>query len=259
MLRSAFRRCTLAVLLLAPCLALAGCASTIHIAHPHLQDQLTRVKRLALLPPDTRVFRQEFAGGQLVEDWSLVARNAVAEAVTARFGADGRFVVAPMEPDPAPSAREELEHVRRVFARNAELRIAGIEKGPVSCMPATVSNLRQAIDADAWLLVYAFDRVVTSGYVWGNVGVGAAAVVLIMGMAVGAAAGGGIGPAIIPPVGPSGPDAGPRVFAMCLVDARTGETLWFDARRSGFDIRDRGSVEAVISELYGSLTGPRPP
>ena len=247
MTRSNVRRCTLAVLLLAPCLALVGCGSTIHVAHPNLHDQLTRVKRLAVLPPDTRIYRQELWGGQLVEDWSLVARNAVAEVVTARFGADGRFVMAPMEPDPAPSAREELEYVRRVFARNAELRIAGGGKGPLLCVPAAVSNLRQAVDADAWLLVYAFDHVVTSGY---KVAVGAAVVV---------------GAAMVPFVGPgvfagasSGPaDAGPSVVAMCLVDARTGETLWFDARRSGFDLRDRGSVEAVISELYGSLTVPR--
>jgi hypothetical protein len=250
MRRLTFRPCSLALPLVASCLALIGCGSAIHVAHPHLQDQLTRVKRLALLPPDTRVFRQEFAGGQLVEDSSLVARHSVAEAVSARFGADGRFVMVPLEPDPAPSAREELEHVRRVFARHAELRITGA-KGPPSCLPAAVSNLREAIDADAWLLVYAFGHISTSGFAAGQVGVGALVVAGTALSVLGGAPGG------LPNLFAGPADAGPSVFAMCLVDARTGETLWFGARRAGFDLGDRGSVEAVVTELYGSLTGSR--
>src|SRR5262245_20863927 len=99
-----------AVLLLALCAV--SCAPAARYAPLH--DQVTRVKRVALLPPDTRVFTQEFMSGRLVEDSSLAARQLVAETVTARFAADGRFLMVALPPDPAPSRREELDHARLV-------------------------------------------------------------------------------------------------------------------------------------------------
>jgi hypothetical protein len=230
--------------------------------HPQLRERLAPIETVALLPPDVRVYRRGLTRSEVSDEWSQTARTSVADAVTAGFGADGRLVLKQVDPT---QAQEEFEQARHLFASTVERGAGRPQDDPFQCVPGPLPTLHTVVEADAWLLVYALDHVKTVGRHVGEAAAGVGAFAAGAGMMLGGLA------TLSAPLGYSGAaiaggtvygaqvyeayaalKPGENVFAMCLLDAKTGETLWFDQRRfrRQYNLRDRGSVEALVNELY---------
>jgi hypothetical protein len=229
--------------------AVAGCATAPYRAHPEFEARARLIKTVALMPPDVKVYRLT-AGGvrELMDEWSDKARANLIRSVAGRVGAEARFVLKEFGTDRSPAAEPELQDVRALFEavvssvfshtyRPETTFETKAKRFDYSLGP--LPTLAEASGADALLFVYAVDHISTGGRVALNV----------MTVLLGAAAG-----VVIIPAG------GQTTMVTALVDARTGDLLWFNARGSGgaHDLRDPASAESLAAEVFrefGEIAG----
>ncbi len=236
----------LGIALLATAALLAGCVTPPkpYRLAPQFQERLPTIKTVALLPADVKVYELG-AGGtrELMDEWSDKARENVLASIHKRVGQGGLLALKEFDPTQDPAVDEEARDVRALYEAVSSSVITHTyaletifqtkkERFDYSLGP--LPKLAQAAEADAVLFVYAVDHISSGGRVALN----------IFTVLVGAAAG-----VIIVPAG------GATVVTAALVDAKTGDVLWFNARasRGGHDLREAASAENLINDTFEAL------
>ncbi len=240
-IRVGFRR--LVALGVITSMALTGCAGARHYAHPDLRDRSSATASIAAVTVDVRVLSWGFGGGQFSGEWSETARTNLRNAIAKHFGSDPRFTVKEFDPKEAEATQQELEQVRRVME---DILAARVEKG-VACLPGPALALADAAGTDALLLVYASDRIMTSGF---RAAMVATFVVIVPLFA-----------ATLwlawPPFRISASDyhvAALDTITLCLVDPRKGDVLWFHLQPIGIgNLLDASHVERLIGGAYAKF------
>ncbi len=250
----------LGIALLAAATLLAGCvtAPKPYRVAPGFQERLPTIKTVALLPADVKVYELG-AGGtrELMDEWSDKARENVLDSIHKRVGQGGLLALKEFDPAQDPAVDEEVRDVRALYEAVSSSVITHTyaletvfqtKKDRFDYTLGPLPKVAQAADADALLFVYAVDHISSGGRVALN----------IFTVLVGAAAG-----VIIVPAG------GATVVTAALVDAKTGDLLWFNARasRGGHDLREAASAESLINDTFAELvkdttsaaTAPAPP
>ncbi len=230
------------VLLLAAFALLSGCAATTpYRAHPQFEDRLRTGLTVALVPPDIRVY-QLSAGDvrELMDEWSASSRRNVLAAVRKQMTGDRVLTFREFDLATSQAAREEFEDARTLFqavALSATFHAyrpdtqfqTKIERFDYSLGP--LPALAEASEADALLFIQAVDHVSSAGRVARNVALA------LMGVAAGVA--------IIPA-------GGVTAMTVALVDAHTGDVLWFNRHSTAgvHDLRDSASAEAFVADAF---------
>jgi hypothetical protein len=236
-------------------MTLTGCASGYYYAVPDLRDRANQIASIAVVPVDVRVYRDGFGGRQFSGEWSETARTNLRNTLAKQFGSDPRFAVREFDPKAAEAAQSELEQVRHAMEG---IRPASMEKGG-ACLPGPAPALADTAGTDTLLLLYAGDNITTAGK----------RTVILIGLVV-------VAPialavmVLLFPFGSSGsvprlsnggasdlPLGGFPVRAaitLCLVDARKGDTLWFDLEPIGTgNLLDASDVERLIGGAYAKF------
>jgi hypothetical protein len=220
---------------------LSGCATTPYRAHPQFEERLRAGLRVAVMPPDVKVF--QITAGEVreqMDEWSEAARKNVLAAIGRQVRSGRSLTFHEFDPAKSQAAREELEDATPLFQAVSLSAIlhtyhpetqfqTKVERFDYSLGP--LPALAEASESDALLFVIARDHISTGGRVARNI-----ALVLI-----GAAA----GVVIIP-------EAGISSMAAALVDAHTGDVLWFNTHATGGanDLRDPASAESFVTQAF---------
>jgi hypothetical protein len=241
-------RLACAALLSSTLLLTLGCASqrAVNIREvPGFDARFEGLETVTLLPPRVAVYKRT-AGGvdEEVLEWSAQARERLSAAVRERAERLGHLRFVPFErpegplagasPDASePSARDETWYLFEAVVRAIRLhtypgpqqfyqRLTGFDYtlGPEA------GELVATSGADAVLLVVAFDHVETAGR--GAVRVAGTLMAAILGVGY------------VPP--PS-----PAVVTIALVEAGSGDILWFNQVAStSADLRERSSDDRLV-------------
>lgn len=217
--------------------------------HPQYEERLRDVSRVALMPPDVKVYSLT-AGDKrdLVDEWSETARKHLAEAMATHGGTAGQFVLKAFDPAGVPSARQEYEDARLLFEAVSLSALAHAyggdfgfkskqERFEYSLGPLT--SLTEATQADALLFVYAADYIST--------GSRKAFIALMAPLVL-------LGDPIYGPIALAS-SGGPTQIVTALVEARTGEVLWFGTHssRGRHDARDYVGAERLLCDVFSDL------
>ena len=239
---------------------LAGCATAPRPDRlaPQSQVRLSAVKAVALLPPTVKVYELS-AGGtrELMDEWSRKARENMVAALDRRVGQGGSMELKPFDPAQDAALEEEFRDVRALYAAVSASVIAHTyapvttfetkkERFDYSLGP--LPKLAEAAGAGTLLFVYAMDEISSGGRVAVNV----------LTTVVAAAAG-----VVIIPAG------GATAITAALVDAKTGDLVWFAIRgsRGRHDLREPASAEKLVADAFeglrkdaaASVAAPAPP
>jgi hypothetical protein len=231
-------------MVLAAALLVTACATTPHRVAPQFETRLSAIRTVALLPPSVKVYELS-AGGtrEQMDEWSETARHNVVAAISKQLTARGPLAIKPFEPEPGSPLEEEFRDVRALYEAVSASVITHTyvpetsfptkqERFEYSLGP--LPEFAEAAKTDALLFVYAEDHISSGGRVALNV------FTMLIGMA------GGV--LIIPPGGAT------RITA-ALVDAKSGDVLWFNARASqgGHDLRNPASAASLVADTFAAL------
>lgn len=229
---------------------LSGCAATTpYRAHPQLEDRLRGGLRVAVMPPDVKVY--EISIGEVreqMDEWSAVARQNVLAAINKRLTSGGGLTIRDFDPIVSEAAREEFEDARSLF-QAVSLSVA-LHAYPTPAQFETkidrfdytlgpLPTLAQTSEADSLLFVFGVDHISSGGRVARDV-----ATVLI---------GAAFGVIIVP-------QGGITTIGAVLVDLRTGDLLWFNKYSTAgvHDLRNPTSAEEFVAKALEGLTKPLP-
>jgi hypothetical protein len=223
-------------------MSLTGCSSSpIHFVLPEFRDRSSQIERIAVVTVGVSVRRAGIY--DFPREWSETARTNLSNAIAKSFGSDPRFAVTELDPKEAQVARQELERVRDLMAAIRPRRIEVRD-----CLAGPAPALANAAGTDTLLLVYARDTIASASEHMTNLGI---AVMLAPVILLGALF---YGPGIF------GDNPDQRVsdmsaIALCLVDARQGDILWFDLRflNTG-SLLDASDVDRRIGAAYVKFT-----
>lgn len=227
-------------------MVLTGCASHYSVVAPDLHDRAKQITRLAVVPTEVRMSRHGLGRDEVMEEWSETARANLMNAIAQHFGSGADFKVVAFAPTEVSEAtQQELDGARSEMRAIVPNRIA---KG-VACIPGPAPALAEATGAEALLLVYANDYVTTTGTI----------VVLITLAVV-------LAPLFIFPFSwpylikeatepaPEMRLAIRKAVTLCLIDARTGEVIWFDYRGLGAEsLLETSKAERLMSDAYAKF------
>ncbi len=232
------------IAIVATCLLaiLAGCATVPYRTHPQFEQRVHAGMRVALLPPDVKVY--EISAGEvpeLIDEWSAAAQTNVTTAVSRQFPSGGMFTIMEFDPEQFETSKEEYEDARALF-RAVSLSAAlhtypdsaaqletKMKKFEYSLGP--LPQIRESSGADAVLFIQASDQISSGGRVARNVAV----------TVVGAL----FGVIIIP-------SGGISYLSAALVDVQTGDVLWFSkhAEMGAHDLRKPDSADSFVAEAF---------
>jgi hypothetical protein len=222
-------------------MALTGCSqSPIHFVLPELRDRSSQIERIAVVTVSVGVRRAGIYDYPL--EWSETARTNLSNAIGKSFGGDTRFAITELDPQKAQVAPQELDRVRDLMAAIRPRRIETRD-----CLAGPAPALANAAGTDTLLLVYATDNIGSVGNHLTNLAAAAmVAPIILWGALV-------YGPEIFR----DDPDhrvSQMNAIALCLVDARQGDILWFDLRflNSG-NLLDASDVDRRIGAAYAEF------
>ncbi len=140
---------------------MAGCAPA-HFnfkAHPQLQEKITSIKTIAIVPPRIKVYQLSADGhAQLMDESTAAAKQIVATAVEKELSHHSGFVFKPL---PAPSAIPDTSSIPTAARVQDEpedaLALFDYSLGPEVRRLATLAN------ADALLFISGADTIPTTG------------------------------------------------------------------------------------------------
>ncbi len=230
-------------------LCLLGCTPLSLNGKPIFKPQFTSFKRLAILPPRVDVF--EIGAGGIVEkidEWSQKGAENVTEAIKDELENKRGLVVwnVPLSgvPDPLKAQLEETEVLFDAVNGSLLLHLYGPPPQRFEekwtqfdySLGAETANLKIP-DADALLLVKGLDQISSAGRK-----------TLQTTAALAAAA---VGVILIP-------EMGSTILSAALVDARTGDIVWynFDRASGTFDLRDPASASVFVKNLFSRFPSP---
>ncbi len=216
--------------------------------HPQYEERSRSIRSVALMPPDAKVYSLDANDKRdLMDEWSETARKNLAQSMATHGGTAGQFVLKAFDPAGFPSARQEYEDVHSLFEAVSLSAVAHAyggdfgfktkqERFEYSLGPLT--SLTEVTQADALLFVYANDYISTGGR--------KAFIALIAPFAF---LGNPIGAIMILATA-----AGPTQVVTALVEAKTGEVLWFGTHSSrAYDLRDSASAQSLLCDVFNDL------
>lgn len=237
----------------------SACAPAVsYRAHPSLPVQAQRIRTVALLPPEVKVYQID-AGGIREEfaEWSDQARKNIISALESELRARTGMALKVVAEESLGQEKARLKNTRALFdavgtsillhtyhpSRNYifEEKLTNFDYS----LGSEVSNLTK--EGEAQLLLIGNDHVWTGGR----------QALQAMGVLLGIGAGVATGVVIIPRLG------GGTSLSAALVNSSTGEILWFNTTASGGgkDLRDPASAMTVVQELFKDFPighGPKP-
>jgi hypothetical protein len=238
------------LLLAAAAYALSGCVTAVsYRANPRFQDQARRIRTVALLPSDIKVYQID-AGGvrEEIAEWSAQARNNVITALDNELRAKTQFLLKIENEDSLTEEKARLEETRALYAAVSAMILLHTYPNPNTPSHLFEEKLKNfdyslgnevsdlANGADALLFLEAQDHIWTPGR----------QALQALGVILGIGAGVATGVVVIPQMG-----GGTGVRA-ALVDSGTGDILWINAVGSGAgkDLRDPASAREMVRELF---------
>ena len=254
MIQRARRAMSIPILMFLIALILLGCATPTFRGPPQFQARVERLKAVAFIPPNVKVYRLT-AGGvrEEIDEWSAAAREHLMRAFEAHLTATAGFAVTSFQPEavlPPPHAERAwtaLDDAQALYkAVSASIRRHTypllhtfhykLEAFDYTLGPQ-VQGLADQVKADALLFIDAVDHVSTSGR----------KVALALTMLLGGAAGSVY----------LGPLSGETVVSVSLVDGQTGDILWYNIHASagGHDLRDPASCAELVQGLLKDFPG----
>ncbi len=221
---------------------LAGCATPHYRTHPQFEERLQAGMTIAVMPPDVKVY--EVSAGEvpeLMDEWTDAARKNVVYAVRTQLPSKGAFTLREFDPTESDAAKEEFEDTAALF--RAVAMSAALHTYPeTGALFETKSKqfdytlgplpmIRQASGADVVLFIEGIDQISSGGRVARDVAL----------LLVGAA----FGVVIIP-------QGGLTAISAAVVDAQTGDVLWFNqhAARGKYDLRKLDSAESCVGDAF---------
>lgn len=215
---------------------LTGCEAHHSLARPRFEERARLIKTVVLMPPDVKIYRVTVGGSvELVGELSEEAKKNLAAAVKSVLEEKG-VGVREFSPGEDPKLKEEHEDLRPLFAAVSTA---------IGSVPTEMSNefryslgplpeLARMAEAGALLFVYGVDQVATGGRTAFRI---LTAVALIHPFFV--------IPAMLP--GEKG-----NLMA-ALVDAQTGDLLWFSRLSQPRYLQDLSGAAAVASQLFSNF------
>lgn len=225
---------------------LEGCLPPSFLSRPDLVQRASQIKHIALLPPRVDVF-EIGAGGvrEKMDDWSARGTENISQGIATELEQRSSLRFTRMDsaglPDPI---KAELEDTRLLFDAVTASVIPLVYGVPATRIQDKVTNFDYSLGtetaklnlpaADAFLLVNAVDHISTPGR---------QAVQLTTMLAAAA-----LGVVVIP-------QRGVTMMSMALIDARTGDILWYKSVRSegGHDLRESASAAAFVQAALGDF------
>lgn len=243
-------RMRLRITTIVTCVLIVGWAGSA-LAQRILSRDFDGVKRIAILPPRIDVFELT-AGGQRqkVEEWSVQARENVLAALAQEFKVRSET---PLES--AVTREDALSDDLKIELEQTHLLLDAITASIARHILGLGENVfdNKANDfqyslgaetqklnlsqADAFLFVKGFDHISSAGRH-----------VLQVASILAGAAGGAFSGVFIMPMG----QAGLAGLAFTLVDAKTGDLLWYgvDGGAGGTDLRKSSSAASLVNSVF---------
>lgn len=219
---------------------LCGCTSMLKKS-PDFDAAISKVKTIAIMPPDIDVFQLSAGGVQeLMDEWSDQAKELTRQSLEKHLGSRYQFQIKFIDKDWIKTNHKGLWEKNRALY-NAVSTSAMIHAYPgVNAFDYKVNNfdytlgeevgeLAKVCEADALLFVRGFDNEATAGRT----------ALLVWDVLIGAATG-----VMIIPTNPSHMDMG-------LVDAATGNVEWFKISppEAEYSFRNKGHVDTLVEWL----------
>lgn len=220
-----------------------GCAGiTPYRAHPSLNDKAKQIKTVVILPPQMEAFQLSAGGAkEKIDEWGLIARQNVKNVITKELQSNSKFLLKPFPENPIPLELEaNLEETQALFNAVSDSVVLHTYGTTDHRFHDKVSNFNYSLgsevkeldsQADAFLFVRGIEHISTGGR---NA--------LMAGITILAALGGAY-------VFPQG---GITYLTVALVDAQTGNILWFNHKMSpgGHDLRKPESASQIVKDLF---------
>ena len=219
---------------------LTGCEAHHSLARPRFEERARLIKTVVLMPPDVKIYQVTVGGSvELVGELSEEARKNLAAAVKGVLEEKGigiRELSPGDDPKLKPKLKEEYEDVRSLFAAVSTA---------IGSVPPEISKhfryslgplpeLAPTAEADALLFVYGVDQVATGGRTAFRVLTALALIHPLLVM-----------PAMLP--GEKG-----NLMA-ALVDAQTGDLLWFSRLSQPLYLEELWRAASVAVQLFSSF------
>jgi hypothetical protein len=180
-----------------------------------------------------------FHDSEVRRDWSDTARANLMQAIAKQFGQDPRFVFKEWSPEDMEAIQHDLERVRQAIAAIP----ATTADSDVACLFGPAVALADAAGTDTVLLVYAKDSFMTASSLAVLI---PSFIILLPFFFVFASA--------LPHSSEGTPRVGQEMIALCLVDPRKGETIWFHTESLGFgNLLDASDVEGAIQRAHAKF------
>ncbi len=215
--------------------------------HPDLAATLGRLKTVVLLPP--RITMYEIGAGgtpERMEEWETAAHTNIRHAFSAHPAFSSRFRLTTLDEEAlAPAIRDTYDETRLLYEAVGESILLHTDNdNPPSLFPeksraflySLGSEVQQvAPEIDALLIVEGFDHRSSAGRK--VIQAGTTLIALLFG-------------AIVIPQG------GGNMVTVALVEAKTGNILWFYRSRYSYDLRDASSAAAFVDDALMQLLVP---
>lgn len=234
-------------------------ATAEHQGHPDLEKKAPSIKRIALIPAQIEMF-EIGAGGTLekMEEWSQTARSNSRQAIKEELAKREHIQVIEFDERSLSSASRSIydETFLLYDAASTAIITHAFVHPNASANPAlqqlffpwrarefTYSLGKEVnqlgTDVDAYLLIRGLDQRSSGGRK--ALGVGTA----IIGAALGVVA---------------VPRSGANLFTAALIDAHTGDILWYSRSMKAYDLREPAEARKLIVEFMVNLPtlGPLP-
>jgi hypothetical protein len=218
---------------------------------PDFDQRFGRIRTVTLLPPKVAVYKIT-AGGveEEVYEWTESARRLLAAELEREIRERGRLQFVPY---PQPTVEDAIpggaapgwtpleenwalfEAVATAVFRHTydqKQLFAPKQKNFDYTLGADAATLVEGIGADAFLIVVATDYVETAGRT----------TLIVLGALASVAAGAPVGPAM-----------SPTSVILALVEARTGDILWFNQVASRANLRDPESDAKLVDAVMKGL------
>jgi hypothetical protein len=218
--------------------------------HPDLAAKATQIKRISILPTQIQLY-EIGAGGSLekMDDWSKTANGNIRQALINEFAKREQLSVTDFDEDSLPAdLRSSYDETLLLYDAVSNAILTHTFKwqyGPPAAQapffPEKAREFRYSLGeavadlpsgSDVLLLVRGFDQRSSGGRKALNVATG------IIGAALGVVA---------------VPRGGDNMFTATLVDAKTGDILWFSHSLKPYDLRNLAEAQQLAVEFMIDL------
>jgi hypothetical protein len=229
----------------------SGCAPAFRV-NPLLKERIQGLKTIAVMPMDVEVYKITAGGvSELVDEYSQEAKENIKLALEDKIAHSARYRLSYIFKPEEIRETEKIQLLRDTLAlfqavdtsiiahtyQSPYLRVPmqGVFQDKISnfdySLGPQISGLASSLQTDAFLFIRGGDYLSTGGRI-----------ALMVLLTILNAAGGGV---------TTGTNAGPPHLSVALVDATTGDVLWYNffCPDSGYNFRNRASVKKFVDIL----------